>query len=115
VNAAPCICWGGGQLSKLSNAVSGEQVMMERITRSTVCFRHPFEIAGVKGENPAGTYIIETTEEPIDGLSFIAYRRVSTVIFLSSQRLRPASRQAITINPSDLEEAQARDAIKMPV
>jgi hypothetical protein len=49
----------------------------ERVTRKTVSFRHPFVLAGVEGEHPAGTYVVETTEEPVGGLSFIAYRRVS--------------------------------------
>ena len=83
--------------------------MTERITSTTVSFRNPFEITGVEGEHPAGTYIVETTEEPIGGLSFLAYRRVSTTIILPSRHLGPASRQVITIDPQDLEESQARD------
>jgi hypothetical protein len=83
----------------------------ERVTRKTVSFRHPFVLAGVEGERPAGTYVVETTEEPIGGLSFIAYRRVSTTIILASRQFGPASRQVVTIDPQDLEAAQARDAI----
>ena len=85
--------------------------MTERVTHNTVSFRRPFEIAGVEGEHPAGTYVVETIEEPIDGLSFIAYRRVSTTIALASRRFGPTSRQVVTINPLDLVAAQARDAI----
>jgi hypothetical protein len=85
----------------------------ERVTRNTVTFRHPFEIAGVEDEQPAGRYVVETTEEPIDGLSFLAYRRVSTTITLASRRFGPTSRQVVTINPADLVAAQARDAISV--
>ena len=86
--------------------------MNERITNQTVCFQHPFELAGVEGENPAGTYTVETIEEPICGLSFTAYRRVSTTITLVSRQLGVASRQVASIEPADLEAALRRDAVR---
>jgi hypothetical protein len=86
--------------------------MTERTTRKTITFLHPFELSGVEGEQPAGTYAVETTEEPISDLSFIAYRRVSTTITLASPRLGPASRQIVAIDPNDLQAAQLRDAAK---
>jgi len=82
----------------------------DRITHETVTFAHPFELADVDGKQPAGTYTIETVEEPIDSLSFVAYRRVSTAIVLASQKYGKASRQLVTIDPSDLEAARKRDA-----
>ena len=84
----------------------------ERITRSTVCFAHPFVLRAVEGEHPPGIYEIETTEVPIDGLSFVAYRRVSTAIILASSQFGPGSRQVVTIDPLELEAAQKRDAAK---
>lgn len=84
--------------------------MSERTIRESVTFLHPFSLAGVDGEQRPGTYSVETTEEPIDGLSFIAYRRVSTTIVLPSSQYGYASRQAVTIDPRDLEAAQRRDA-----
>ena len=83
--------------------------MAERITHKTVSFLHPFVLAGVEGEQSAGSYTVETIEEPIDDLSFVAYRRVSTTITLASKQFGPVSRQVITIEPGDLEEAQRRD------
>jgi hypothetical protein len=94
-----------------SRLVGKVSVVTERVTRKTVSFRHPFVLAGVEGEHPAGTYVVETTEEPVGGLSFIAYRRVSTTIILASRQFGPTSRQVVTIDPQDLEAAQARDAI----
>jgi hypothetical protein len=67
----------------------------ERITHTTVTFRHPFELPGTEREQSAGTYIVETTEEPIGGLSLLAYRRVSTTIILASREFGPASRQVV--------------------
>jgi len=85
----------------------------ERITHTTVTFRHPFELAGAEGQHPAGTYSVETTEVPIGGLSFLAYRRVSTTIVLASRRFGAASRQVVTIEPPDLDAALKKDAIRM--
>ena len=73
-------------------------------------FLHPFELGGVDGEQPAGTYTIETTEEPLGDLSFIAYRRVSTTIILASGQFGAASRQVVTIDPVELRAARKRDA-----
>ena len=84
----------------------------ERITRTTVRFAHPFALPGLDGEQPPGTYAVETTEATIDGLSFVAYRRVSTTIILTSSQFGPESRQVVTIDPLDLEAAQRRDAAK---
>jgi hypothetical protein len=82
----------------------------ERTTHRSVTFLHPFSISGVVGEQPAGTCTIETTEEPIDTLSFIAYRRVSTTMVLPASGRATPSRQAVTIDPRDLEAARKRDA-----
>ena len=84
--------------------------MSERTRREQVTFLHPFSLAGVEGEQAAGTYAVETVEEPIEGLSFVAYRRVSTTIVLPSPQYGAASRQLVTIDPVDLEAAQKRDA-----
>jgi len=84
----------------------------ERVTRSTVRFAHPFALPAVEGEQPPGIYAVETIEVPIDGLSFVAYRRVSTTIVLASSQFGGGSRQFVTIDPLDLEAAQKRDAAK---
>ena len=84
--------------------------MTDRVTRETITFLHPFELADVEGMLPAGDYTIETIEEPIEGLSMVAYRRVSTTIVVPSPRYGMASRQMVTIDPSNLEAVRKRDA-----
>lgn len=86
--------------------------MPERTTQAPVTFLHPFSLAGVAGEQQAGTYMVETIEETIDGLSFVAYRRVSTTIVLPSPQYGYAAKQAIAIDPGDLEAAKKEDAEK---
>ena len=84
--------------------------MPERITRRSVTFLRPFLLVDLDEEQPAGTYVIETVEEPLDTLSFIAYRRVSTAIHLPAVGAASLRREVVTINPRDLEAAQKRDA-----
>jgi hypothetical protein len=82
----------------------------DRITRETITFLHPFELTDVEGMLPAGSYMIETIEEPIQGVSMVSYRRVSTTIVVPSPIYGMASRQMVTIDPSNLEAARKRDA-----
>ena len=84
--------------------------MPERTTHSSVTFLHPFSLVGLDGVQPAGTYTIETVEETVDNLSFVAYRRVSTTIVVPAVGTPTRQRQVVTINPQDLEAAQKRDA-----
>jgi len=81
--------------------------MTIRTTRTTVTFKHPFSLQGADGPLPAGDYQVLTDEELIDGLSFLAYRRVATLIFPLAAR--PNSPGMLTIDPEDLAAAQERD------
>jgi len=85
--------------------------MTVRTTTKSVTFRHPFLLKGADGAQPAGTYAVETDEEQIPGLSFLAYRRISTTIVLSVRYGTTLARQVATIDPADLEAALARDLL----
>ena len=84
--------------------------MHERTTRKSVTFLHPFSLAGIDEKLDAGTYIVETLEEAIEGLSFIAFRRVSTTIVTTAKGYGQGVRQVVTIDPRDLAAAQELDA-----
>ena len=60
--------------------------MTTRTTEQTVSFQQPFALKGSERMYPAGAYRIVTDEEPIEGLSFLAYRRVSTMMFVPAAR-----------------------------
>jgi hypothetical protein len=81
-----------------------------RTTSRTITFAQPFSLPGLDETQPAGTYTIQTDEELIEGLSFLAYRRVATVIFLPLRHGGIGSVQVIPVTPQDLDAAQARDA-----
>jgi hypothetical protein len=78
-----------------------------RTRRETVTFAHPFTLPEVEGVQPAGAYTVETDEEAIEGLSFLAFRRVATVIFLPVPHGGRGSFQAVPIDPRLLEAAAA--------
>lgn len=83
---------------------------MDRMTTTTVVFRCPFMLRTGEGPFPAGHYVVETVEELIPGLSFQAYRRVSTTMTVPVGFGRYAARQTLMIDPKELERALVRDA-----
>jgi hypothetical protein len=52
---------------------------------------------------------VDTDEELLEGVSFVAYRRVSTVMFLPVKSRRGSSVEMVTIDPLDLQAAHERD------
>lgn len=81
-----------------------------RTSRKTVTFAQPFSLRGIGAEQPAGTYVVETDEELLEGLPFPAYRRVATMILLPARAGDAVSGQLVAIGPSDLDTAEKRDA-----
>lgn len=84
-----------------------------RSSRDMITFHHPFTLAGLDAEQPAGTYMVLTEEEEIPGLSFIAWRRVATQIYLPAIGLEAGQEQVVTIDPRDLAEARRRDTQRL--
>jgi hypothetical protein len=56
---------------------------------------------------------VEIDEELIDGLSFLAYRRVATTIYLPLHHRGPGSIQAVRVEPREL--AAAHDQRRPPL
>lgn len=81
--------------------------MTIRTTSQTIEFTRPFTVAGIGAQQPAGNYVIETDEEQIEAVSFLAYRRVSVRICLSPNRMHPGIVETATINPAEFEAALA--------
>ena len=80
--------------------------MTTRTNSRTIAFAHPFSLKGVDRVLPPGDYRVVTDEELIDSLSFPVYRRIATMIFV---RTASSATEMVTIDPADLEAAQARD------
>ena len=77
--------------------------MTTRTRRKLVTFAQPFLLRAIDAVVPSGTYKIDTDEELIDGLSFLAYRRTATWIHLPSIATRSGSSQMIQVQLSELE------------
>lgn len=86
--------------------------MTVRTTRRTVTFTRPFSVSGIDEIQLPGSYVVETDEELLPDLSFPAYRRVATLIWLRSQPGHPPAERMVDIDPLELEAAQERDASK---
>lgn len=92
--------------------------MSTRTKDITVRFRHAFSLKGVERILPPGEYRATTEEDSIDGLSFLAYRRVSAIIVLPTHkdcameaRLdQSSSVEVVPVGPRELERALERDA-----
>jgi len=86
--------------------------MTMRTSSKTVTFRRPFRLKGVDRMLPPADYRVVTDEELIDGLSFPAYRRISTMIFVPAPS--GSAVEMATVDPLDLEAALDRDAAMRP-
>jgi len=83
--------------------------MTVRTIRRTISFLRPFYLKGVDRVLPPGDYQLMTDEELIEGLSFPAYHRVSTVIFVPASS--GSAIEMVTIDPLDLQAAEDQDAM----
>ena len=83
---------------------------MIRSIEKTVTFRRPFTIAALDGVQPAGTYRLVEEEEEIPGLSFVAFRRVATLLHVPANPAPGDTSQVVLILPDELAEALAADA-----
>lgn len=81
-----------------------------RMTKESITFAKPFSLAGLDGVQPAGTYKVITEEEELPNLSFVAWRRVATLMYLPAIGTNSSKEQVVTIDPKDLAAAVARDA-----
>ncbi len=82
--------------------------MSTRMTSRTVVFRHAFVLGGFERVAPAGSYLVETEEEEIDGATMAtsAWRRMATVMHI----VNGADTEYVKIDCADLDRALARDA-----
>jgi len=85
--------------------------MNTRTTSTLVTFRKPFDLRGWDDTLPPGTYRVEVDEAEISNVSFLAYRRVATVIHIPAVSSISASHSVVRIDPEDLDRAVAEDGL----
>lgn len=79
--------------------------MSIRTTETLATFRHPFKLSCFETLQPPGTYVVATEEEQIVGLSFSAYRRISTTLYTPDRSSNSGTRQAYSVDPDELQRA----------
>ena len=79
-------------------------------TRTTIAFAHPFHIAGLDAGQPAGRYVVDVDEEPIDGLTFMARRRVGAILYVPAGSDPSSCRYAVPMTIGELDAAIALKA-----
>jgi hypothetical protein len=82
--------------------------MTMRTTSKIVTFRGTFHLNGIDRSLPPGEYRVATDEERLEELSFIAYRRVATSIFVPAPS--GSAIEMVIIDPLELEAALDHDA-----
>lgn len=83
---------------------------ISRMSQKTVTFQHPFQLHGRGEIFPAGSYVVDTTEELVEGISFTVYRRVATQLHMKSRQHGMLYDRLLDINPIDLDFALVQDA-----
>jgi len=86
--------------------------MAIRTRSKLVIFKHHFNIGALPEQQPAGSYQVDTDEKLIEGLSFVAYKRIQTIIHLHSKNKLESLTRALTISAKDLEVALQKNKAK---
>ena len=83
--------------------------MTTRTSKRTVTFGRPFTLKGIDEVLPAGAYTVETEEASLATMSFLAWRRISTVLYVPGKPGRRVLARVLTVDPNELDEALERD------
>ena len=81
--------------------------MTIRLPREAATFRHPFRIRGMERFLPAGACEVVTAEEAIEGLSFLAKRRIAGTIAAPVEGACGAA-EVLSVGSVDLAGASGR-------
>lgn len=88
--------------------------MPTRSTERTFTFRRPFTLSAVDRPLPSGSYRVVTEEDALEGLSFDAWQRMRTLLFLPAHAPPGTAREVVPIDPDELAAAFAADGLESP-
>ena len=86
--------------------------MPTRSIESTIHFSRPFRLTQFDRPQPAGSYRLITEEEQLEGLSFAAFQRVRTLLFLPANATPGRAREVVNVDPVELAAAVVADALQ---
>ena len=78
-----------------------------RTIRTTVEFGEAFRLSGFDERQPAGSYRVDVDEEAIDGLTFLAHRRVGAILYVPAGTHALDCRYAVPMTLAELDAATA--------
>lgn len=84
--------------------------MVNRINKKLITFQFPFSMDEIGKLLPAGDYTVETEEESIAGLSFLAFRHIETVLVERPPKGKSAAARYWSVDHESLERAIEADA-----
>lgn len=90
-------------------SIKNTESLGNRSTESLATFQHPFKLSALDAEQPPGTYRVVVDEEEILGLSFLAFRRVATLLHIPSLETSKFSRHVFTVDADELAAATSAD------
>lgn len=83
-----------------------------RTTSSRITFHGPFILSGLTF--PAGEYVVETDEEPLDVSASLAYRRTAVSVYIPLTQPPSGEMQIVTVTPAEFDAALQKDAAAAP-
>ena len=86
--------------------------MSTRSIERTLTFRRPFSLSAVDAPLPAGRYRTITEEDLLEGVSFAAWQRVRTLLFLPADSLPGKAHEVVPIDVNELDAALAADGLE---
>jgi len=86
--------------------------MSMRSTERTITFARSFRLSALDGPQPPGSYRLLTEEQRLEGLSFDAFQRVRTLLYLPADSLPGRTREVVDVDPAELAAAVVADALQ---
>jgi len=83
--------------------------MTTRSKETTLTFFKTFALSEVDRPLPAGTYRVVVDEEDIPGLSFLAFRRTATMLYVPALSAQGGAKEMFLVNPDELAAALEAD------
>jgi len=95
--------------SSFADASLKKLQMANRIRVKTITFKKSFEIENYDGLLPESDYQVETEDEFLQGVSFVGYRRILTLLHLPPVSEAAKFGPTLKVDPNDLDAAFFRD------
>jgi hypothetical protein len=86
--------------------------MSGRTTDTTVTFRQPFMLKALERPQPEGTYKVIVEEDEIRGLTFLAFRRTRTTLFLPAIGVSGRAQESYSVDGDELAAVLDADALR---